>query len=162
MPLTLWGDKETARRRMTALPEVFKGLIEAGKKRLEDGGPAMLDGVGGAAGLLLKVFGQDYLDAYFDKLKAERLDGFGAQVYLQSALTQARKSLEKLSEHGQVVPSGNASLHTTPMLETLSRRVGEFTEKAPDWSMIFAPQRHPAVERGYGKLYFLELLFSHG
>ena len=78
------------------MPDVFKNIGDWVKGNFEENGKELLDNSNGTIGILIKFFGKNLIDSYFDKLEKNKLDNFGEITYLKAAYKQANKSIETI------------------------------------------------------------------
>ena len=92
-------NKKAAENIAKALPAFFKNAVTYLKTNFEDHGKEILDGASGTAVVITKFFAQPLIDKYFERLTEKKLENFGFDVYMKSALLQAKDSSEEIQEH---------------------------------------------------------------
>lgn len=129
--------KKTIDKIIKVLPESLKNITGYIKDNFDKSGQDALSSASGTAGILIKLFAQDAIDSYFNKLSKEKLKDFGSNSYLRASLVQVGKSLENIS-----LPNESKSIESL-LLDTLKINNNTFTKE--NVLTIFTPQYHPIV-----------------
>ncbi len=125
----------------SALPNVLKNAVGYVKDNFDDAGQEALSNANGTVGVLIKIFAQDKVDSYFDKLTKNKLENYGSAMYMKASLVQVGKSMEtlELDEKNTFDVSSIVSLLT----DTLEIDKKKFTKE--HLVTIFTPRYHPIV-----------------
>lgn len=125
------------------MPSILKSIGGYVKDSFDEKGREVVDDANGAVGILVKLFAKDYIDDYFSKKTANKLENFGLQVYLQASLIQIGKSISELEvEHSReaIDIESIAGL----VQDLVAKKVNSFDSK--DVLTIFQPKYHPVVK----------------
>ena len=135
-------NKKAAENIAKALPAFFKNAVTYLKTNFEDHGKEILDGASGTAVVITKFFAQPLIDKYFERLTEKKLENFGFDVYMKSALLQAKDSSEEIQEHIEKSCSPESIFNI--INSSLNKELEDF--ETSDVPMIFQPKHHPAVK----------------
>ncbi|MCH9739615.1 MAG: pentapeptide repeat-containing protein [Epsilonproteobacteria bacterium] len=133
--------KTTAEKIAKVLPNTLKNTAGYLKSNFDKSGQETLTNATGTVAVLVKLFAQDTIDGYFDKLTKEKLEDFGASTYLKASLIQVGKSLEALNEEAIQVENVNSLVDL--IVYNLNSENTAFSEE--NILTIFTPQYHPIV-----------------
>ncbi len=133
------------------LPSFFKNLVHHLKNNFDERGQEILNGASGTAGIITRLFAQPLIDKYFKNLSEKRLENFGFQTYLKSALDQAAESLEEIKD------DLDNDLTSDQIVKVFYKTIEEeLTNFDPsDVLLIFQARYHPTVvfvKDNYAKL----------
>ncbi len=76
--------------------KTFPDIIKLAQNNLEDV-LKNIDNIGGVTAIIVKLFGKQYIDSYFEKLSKDNLEDFGFKIYLKASINQGKKSLETIT-----------------------------------------------------------------
>jgi len=133
--------KTTAEKIAKVLPDTLKNATGYLKSNFDKSGQETLTNATGTVSILVKLFAQDAIDDYFEKLTKEKLKDFGSATYLKASLIQVGKSLEALNE--EEIQIENAESLVALLIDTLEVDEETFTEDKI--LTLFTPQYHPIV-----------------
>ncbi|MDA3946685.1 MAG: hypothetical protein PF439_08405, partial [Helicobacteraceae bacterium] len=80
--------KTMIERIVNTVPQSLKNMVGYIKDNFDDSGQEALSNASGTIGIVVKIFAQDKIDIYFDKLTKNKLKDFGANMYLKASLIQ--------------------------------------------------------------------------
>lgn len=133
--------KEIIKKIVSTVPDSLKNMLGYIKDNFDESGQEALSNASGTIGIVVKIFAQDKIDKYFDKLTKNKLKDFGSIMYLKASLLQVGKSLETIAEDERqkhdVVSIVSLLEETLNINETLFTKENVLT--------IFTPQYHPIV-----------------
>lgn len=123
------------------IPLISKLTIENLKNNFDENGQTLLNNLNGTIGIAVKLFGQQIIDNYFQKITDEKLSNFGIGIYFKAACEQAETSLKNIEHH---------SLDFSTRKDIFDRFEEIFRQKqnsisSSDLILDFTPRRHPAV-----------------
>lgn len=133
--------KATAEKIVKVLPDTLKNAAGYFKSNFDKSGQETLTNATGSVAVLVKLFAQDAIDDYFDKLTKEKLKDFGSATYLKASLIQAGKSLEALNEEAIQIENAESLVHL--LVDNLTTKNTTFSEE--NILTLFTPQYHPIV-----------------
>ena len=84
-----------AQRFAIEIKTFFKHLVNNVKDNFDDNGDELIQNTG-VIGSVVKLFGQQKIDDYFDKIKEKKLENFGVMTYLKAAITCAESSVKAI------------------------------------------------------------------
>ena len=123
------------------MPDVFKNIGDWVKGNFEENGKELLDNSNGTIGILIKFFGKNLIDSYFDKLEKNKLDNFGEITYLKAAYKQANKSIETIeSDLNGILDPKDFALYFSEILNSDLK-----TFNSNQVLLIFQPEYHPSI-----------------
>ncbi|HIP51361.1 MAG TPA: NACHT domain-containing protein [Campylobacterales bacterium] len=125
----------------TVLPHILKNASSYLKNNFDEKGQETLSNATGTVGVFVRLFAQDTIDAYFEKLTEEKLEDFGSATYLKASLLEVGKSMDVLNEVEIQVPEGHSL--TAHLIDILD--VDKVTFDPNEVLTIFTPQYHPIV-----------------
>ncbi|MFE4710693.1 pentapeptide repeat-containing protein [Paenibacillus sp. NPDC056722] len=123
------------------IPLISKLTVDNFKNSFNENGQTVLNNLNGTIGIVVRLFGQQLIDKYFEKMIEEKLNNFGISIYLKAAFEQAEASLMNIEHY---------NLDITSRKEIVERFEEEFRKKQDtivdsDLIIDFTPKRHPAV-----------------
>lgn len=134
--------------------KIFTGFI---KKSFEENGQDALDNANGVVGVLVKLFGKEYIDQYFAQISKDKLKDFGLAMYLKGSLLQAGNSIDTV--YGDDYPNKNkVDLASEQIKQKIEAAAATFDTK--NILTIFQPKYHPIVQ--FTKNTIRETLLSVG
>lgn len=147
--------KEQIQNMVSIIPDALKTFSGFIKKSFEENGQDALDNANGVVGVLVKLFGKEYIDQYFVQISKDKLKDFGSSIYLKASLLQAGNSIEAVFEEDY--PNKNKV-----NIEQLKQKIEEtiVTFDAKNILTIFQPKYHPIVQ--FTKNTIRETLLSIG
>ncbi|MFK5969935.1 MAG: hypothetical protein QM487_07450 [Candidatus Marithrix sp.] len=80
------------------LPFVIKDISKLLKKNFDEYGQSLVENSTGTVAILIRLFGQSFIDDYFSNLAKEKLEKYGLKVYLKAGFVQAHKSLTEIGD----------------------------------------------------------------
>ncbi len=133
--------KKIIEKIVSTLPDSLKNMVGYLKDNFDESGQEILENANGTIGVVVKIFAQDKIDQYFDKLTKNKLENFGAIIYLKASFIQVGKSLETLAEDEKL---NNDVVSIIALLEE-ALNINETLFTKDNVLTIFTPQYHPIV-----------------
>lgn len=135
-------NKKMIDKMVNILPESLKNFTGYVKDNFENNAQDTLSNSTGTIGILIKLFAQDKIDSYFNKITKSKLKNFGIDIYLKASLLQIGKSLETVKDDIVINEVDSKSINSL-LMDTLEINENLFTED--NLLTIFTPQYHPVV-----------------
>lgn len=135
-------NKKMIEKMVNVLPESLKNFTGYIKDNFENNAQDTLSNSTGTIGILIKLFAQDKIDNYFNKISKNKLKDFGTDIYLKASLLQIGKSLETFKDDIVINEVDSKSISSL-LFDTLEINDNLFTEN--NLLTIFTPQYHPVV-----------------
>lgn len=135
-------NKKMIDKMVNILPESLKNFTGYVKDNFENNAQDTLSNSTGTIGILIKLFAQDKIDSYFNKITKSKLRNFGIDIYLKASLLQIGKSLETVKDDIVINEVDSKSINSL-LIDTLEINENLFTEN--NLLTIFTPQYHPVV-----------------
>lgn len=129
--------KEILEHIVNALPYALKDFAGYVKDNFDAHGQDIVSDSTGIASNAIKLLGKPYIDEYFDKLTAKKLENYGLDIYLKASLIQATESLEVIKEQL------NDRFNPDSIQESLESAAINFN--TDNLLLVFRPKDHPAV-----------------
>ena len=133
--------KKLIKNIVSALPNALKNAVNYVKDNFDESGQEALSNANGTVGVLIKIFAQDKVDNYFEKLTKNKLKNFASDMYVKATLIQVGKSIEILEENE------NNTYEASSIVSLLSDilKIDENTFTKEHLVTIFTPRYHPIV-----------------
>ncbi|OHD91363.1 MAG: hypothetical protein A2552_07495 [Sulfuricurvum sp. RIFOXYD2_FULL_44_160] len=147
--------KEQIQNIVSIIPDALKTLSGFVKKSFEENGQDALENANGVAGVLVKLFGKEYIDQYFAQITKDKLKDFGSVIYLKASLLQAGNSIEAV--FGEDYQNKN-KVNIEQIKQKIEETIATFDAK--NILTIFQPKYHPIVQ--FTKNTIRETLLSVG
>lgn len=147
--------KEKIQNIVSTIPDVLKTFGGFIKSSFDKNGQEALDNVNGVIGVLVKLFGKEYIDQYFAQITQDKLKDFGAAIYLKASLLQAGNSIDTV--FGDDYPNKN-KVNIEQIKQKIEETIATFDAK--NILTIFQPKYHPIVQ--FTKNTIRETLLSVG
>ena len=91
------NDKQIiAQRFAIEIKSFFKFIVSNIKDNFDENGDTLI-GSAGITGSVIKLFGQQKIDAYFEKISEKKLENFGVISYIKAAISCAENSVEAIA-----------------------------------------------------------------
>ncbi len=149
--------KEKVQNIVNTIPDALKTFTGFIKKSFEENGKDALDNANGVVGVLVKLFGKEYIDQYFAQISKDKLKNFGSAIYLKASLLQAGNSIDTV--FGDDYPNKNkVDLASEQIKQKIEAVAATFDTK--NVLTIFQPKYHPIVQ--FTKSTIRETLLSVG
>jgi len=126
---------------ISSLPDNIKDFAEAIKSNFDENGEEIIGQASGATAIVVRLFAQNTIDKYFEKLKGRKLAEFGGQTYLNASILQAAKSIEHIE-------SRLSSRVTANYMEFAVKLTKELAKQSNNELLaVFNPKYHPIVRQ---------------
>ena len=135
-------NKKSIEKMVSIVPDSLKNVLGFVKSNFDENAQDTLTNSTGTIGILIKLFAQDKIDTYFNKITKNKLKNFGTDMYLKASLLQVGKSLETVKNDIVINEVDSKSINSL-LLDTLEINDNLFTEN--NLLTIFTPQYHPVV-----------------
>lgn len=124
-----------------SLPDIIKNGVDWIKDNFSENCVKVLDNSTGTVGIIIKIFGQNIVDKYLEKLTTDKLKNFGELTYLKAAYLQATKSIESIQDIllKEIEPHEMSVLFSDVLTEET-----KIFDKSKIL-LIFQPEYHPCV-----------------
>ncbi|MCL2245947.1 MAG: hypothetical protein FWC10_02405 [Lentimicrobiaceae bacterium] len=124
------------------LPDVIKESVNLFIKNLDDNAQDIVGNTAGTVGILLKLFGKQAIDKYYQKKTIKKLQDYGTETYLDAARKQVAHSLKVANIHieSQVTATEIIQLYEEVVKEK------EYKLHPDNLLVVFEPKYHPAIE----------------
>ncbi|EJL59480.1 NACHT domain-containing protein [Flavobacterium sp. CF136] len=123
------------------IPDFFKNATDYLKNNFTENAQELINNSNGTISLIVKLFAQPLIDKYFQNIDEKKLENFGYETYLKSAILQASSSIESIKES---IPSNLSPNIIFSIIENSIKEetIGYFQENIIH---IFQPKYHPAI-----------------
>ncbi len=137
--------KEKALEYMKSMPDLIKAASDQIKKHFDADGKELIEGTTGVLGLIIKFFGKNWIENYFQKVQTNKLEGFGYATYLSAGFVQAEKSLEEIKD---AMPSRLSKKAAKDAIGKIEKSLQYINEKltSDQLYLVFQPNQHPAIK----------------
>ncbi|WP_151947054.1 pentapeptide repeat-containing protein [Aliarcobacter butzleri] len=135
-------NKKSIEKMVNIVPDSLKNVLGFIKVNFDENAQDTLSNSTGTIGILIKLFAQDKIDSYFNKITKNKLKNFGTDIYLKASLLQIGKSLETVKDDIVINEVDSKSINSL-LMDTLEINNNLFTEN--NLLTIFTPQYHPIV-----------------
>lgn len=133
--------KEKIQNIVNTMPDILKTFGGFLKNSFDKNGQEALDDANGVIGVLVKLFGKEYIDQYFAQISQDKLKDFGSAIYLKASLLQAGNSIEAV--FGEDYPNKN-KVNIEQIKQKIEETIATFDVK--NILTIFQPKYHPIVQ----------------
>ncbi|MDR0232307.1 MAG: NACHT domain-containing protein [Dysgonamonadaceae bacterium] len=134
--------RKTLEKVVEIIPDFLTNAVDYLKNNFDENGQEILGKASGTTIAVIKLFTQPLINKYFENITEKKLENFGLQTYIKSAILQATKSIELIEDKldKEYSPSIIVGIINRSMFEEI-----ESFDKN-DAILVFQPQYHPAVE----------------
>lgn len=134
-------NKKATERVVNTIPTILQNALSYLKDNFDENIQDALGSASGTTGIIIKLFGQPFIDSYFEKQTEKKLEYFGLDTYLKASFAQAEESLNEIAANlDQNLPPDSVYTVTNQILQ------GELKNFEPgDVILIFQPKYHPTV-----------------
>ncbi|MGV7116039.1 NACHT domain-containing protein [Paenibacillus kyungheensis] len=147
--------KKTLERVKDTIPFIATLATNNLKKSFDENIQGALDNTSGLIGIAARLFGQQLIDNYFEKLTEKKLESFGLGIYIKSAFDQIQDSLKEIENDDLLIKDRSLIINH---LEIEFQNKQENIENT-ELTLSFIPKSHPAVQ--IIKETFESLLFKY-
>lgn len=129
-------------RVVEVIPDFLTNAVDYLKKNFDENGQDIIGSANGTAGVVIKLLAKPLLDKYFENKTEKKLENFGLQLYIKSAILQAGKSIELIED--KLDQESSPSIITGILAKSMQEEITSFDKD--NAILVFQPQYHPAVE----------------
>ncbi|WP_108060940.1 NACHT domain-containing protein [Poseidonibacter lekithochrous] len=149
--------KDKLQNIISSIPYILKNFSSYIKEKVDDNGQNILDNSNGAIGSLIKLFGKDVIDKYYDKIEKDKLENFGQITYLKASLIQFSQSLENVLEE-KIIEIDDYILISEEIQTIITKKIDNININ--NLLPILNPIYHPIVKFVKESLYEILLGFN--
>lgn len=123
------------------IPDFFKNAAGYLKDNFDDNAQELIENANGTSAIIFKLFAQPLINKYFNNISEKKLDNFGYETYLKSAIVQATNSMESINDFIPLNISPNI------IFDIIDKSLLEETKYYFQENIIhvFQPKYHPSI-----------------